>query len=73
MSNQVCPYCYQAYLDLGWHNNKNCQPVIDNMTKRCRELGHERRDVDMGGGFRGLEHVVSCKDCKYVYRYDSSD
>lgn len=73
MTDVYCPCCEVKYLDLGWHNNPHCRPAIDAAIKRCTEKKHLRRDADVGGGQRGLEHVVSCKECKFVYRYDSSD
>lgn len=68
-----CPCCESSFLDLGWLNNLGDQPLIDATTEQCKKMGHHRRDFDTGEGFRGMEHVVGCKDCKYVYRYDSSD
>lgn len=56
--------------NLGWANswNKTPQIVID-----CRAAKHEISDIDEGPPHRGMEHVVRCTKCNYVYRYDSSD
>ena len=56
--------------DLGWANNWRETPEI---VKKCRALKHSRTDKDVGPPHRGLEHVVTCEICGYVYRYDSSD
>lgn len=56
--------------NLGWANGWT---EIPPEVKRCRELGHQPSHVDQGPPNRGLEHVVSCDRCRYVYRYDSSD
>lgn len=60
--------------DLGWCNagGEVCR-VICEVRDRCRLRGHAPIDMDMGPAMRGCEHVVSCKECGYVYRYDSSD
>lgn len=55
---------------LGWANGwkETPQIVLD-----CRAAGHRRSDVDVGPRNRGLDHVVRCDICGYVYHYDSSD
>ncbi len=60
----------KALKDLGWANNWKSEPPA---VKRCGKLGHKRKDVDVGPANRGLENVVTCRICNYVYRYDSSD
>jgi len=60
----------EALVDLGWANSWKEEPGL---VEKCRSLGHERRGWDAGPPNRGLEHVVICDICKYVYRYDSSD
>ena len=57
-------------LDLGWANNWRQDPYI---VRDCKADGHETTDTDVGPPNRGLEHVVRCEKCQYVYRYDSSD
>lgn len=59
--------------DLGWHNAEVCRPRIDDALAKCRALKHQREDVDVGPPNRGLEHVVTCYECRFRYRYDSSD
>lgn len=56
--------------NLGWANGWHEDPGI---VKRCKELKHKTSDVDVGPKWKGLEHVVRCDICGYVYRYDSSD
>ena len=59
-----------AVLDLGWANS---WPETPPEVTKCRELGHTPTDRDVGPPNRGIEHVVRCDVCAYVYRYDSSD
>lgn len=60
--------------DLGWHNaGGDVARIIDEHLKKCRALGHYRDDIDVGPQYRGIEHVVTCIPCDFVYRYDSSD
>jgi len=60
--------------DLGWANKGGeTYARINEAVIRCRDLGHVSTDIDVGPPNRGIEHVVSCKICRYVYRYDSSD
>ncbi len=56
--------------NLGWANGWKEDPEI---VKECERLGHKPSNVDVGPPHRGLEHVVRCDICGYVYRYDSSD
>lgn len=56
--------------DLGWMNSWKQEPEI---IKKCHNLGHIIIDIDMGSPYRGTEHRVSCKECNYFYKYDSSD
>ena len=62
--------------DLGWANG---WPMDDNGIVnppeliKCRELGHKRKDVDIGPPHRGMHHVVTCDECQIKYHYDSSD
>ncbi len=56
--------------NLGWANGWKEDPQI---VKDCRAKNHKTSDVDVGPPYRGLEHVVKCEICDYVYRYDSSD
>jgi len=57
-------------IDLGWQNYWTETPEI---VKKCKRKGHKPTDRDVGPPFRGLEHIVQCNLCKYIYRYDSSD
>jgi len=59
-----------AVQDFGWANSWSETP---DLVKKCREAGHKVSDIDVGPPFRGLENVVRCDICGYVYRYDSSD
>ena len=75
------------YQDLGWANNwpsriwtkpdgtifVEKEDTTPDIIKQCRALSHTLSDVDIGPPHRGLEHVVKCQICGYVYRYDSSD
>lgn len=58
--------------NLGWANSWSETPEI---VKKCREQsGHDVTGVDVWTQYRGLEHhVVTCKSCNYVYRYDYGD
>jgi hypothetical protein len=56
--------------NLGWANDWTEDPEI---IKKCKEAKHPTSDVDVGPPHRGIEHVVKCDICNYVYRYDSSD
>jgi len=58
------------FIDLDWANGWNEEPEI---VKKCKEAGHIATNVDVGPPMRGIEHVVTCHICGYVYRYDSSD
>ena len=61
-------------LDLGWMNDTGeIGKRIDKYRAKCRALGHITKNFDRGPANRGLENVVICKACNYVYRYDSSD
>ena len=35
---------------------------------RCRQLGHQHRDVETGGQY----HSVTCEECGYRFEYDCS-
>ena len=59
-----------AVLDFGWTNGWEETPAL---IVKCQEAKHRPSDVDIGPPHRGLEHVVRCDQCGYVYRYDSSD
>lgn len=68
----------KTLIDFGWANSwsydqdwkKNWPPLV----MECRAKKHSVSDVDVGRPpNRGLEHVVKCEECGYVYRYDSSD
>lgn len=56
--------------DLGWANGWSETPAE---VEACRKAKHRTRNNDVGPPRRGLEHVVKCVKCGYVYRYDSSD
>lgn len=58
------------YKDLGWANEWTKNPEI---VTECQKKNHVVSDVDVGPPHRGIEHVVKCAECKYTYRYDSSD
>lgn len=62
-------------IDLGWSNEWKETP---DLVKKCHEdqrqgNTHTVKNVDIGPPRRGMEHVVTCQECNYVYRYDSSD
>lgn len=65
--------------NLGWMNSwfKQTEPPeyaeYNAILQNCRELKHKVSDIDVGPPNRGMEHVVKCEICEYVYRYDSSD
>lgn len=54
--------------DLGWANSWREEPKI---VKECKRLKHNPSDIDRSQG-RGLDHVVICTICDYIYHYDSS-
>jgi hypothetical protein len=58
----------------GWLNDGE-NPERDAARAKCRASNppHKVTDVDVGPPHRGMEHVVTCEECGYVYRYDSSD
>jgi len=56
--------------DLGWANGWKETPRI---VRECQKMGHKVTCVDVGPCLRGLENVVTCNLCGYVYRFDSSD
>ena len=56
--------------NLGW---LNCWEETPEIVTLCRKEKHPVSDIDVGPPHRGIEHVVKCEICKYVYRYDSSD
>jgi len=60
----------EQFTDFGWANSWWETPEL---VRRCKELRHKCSDRDVGPPHRGLEHVVKCAECRYVYRYDSSD
>lgn len=55
-------------VDMGWWNNPNDSPRIDEIRKRCSMAGHLPERTG-----QTVENVVTCEKCGYVYRYDSSD
>ena len=60
--------------NLGWQNaGGETEKTIDKYREMCRALNHQRTDLDISGNYSGTEHVVTCKECGYFYRYDSSD
>ena len=61
--------------DLGWANSWGSldDEDVPEIVKKCRELGHRTSDVDIGPPMRGMNHVVTCQVCGYLYHYDSSD
>ncbi len=60
--------------NLGWLNN-GPNKERDDAIALCRSHNppHRVTDIDVGPPNRGIEHVVTCETCGYVYRYDSSD
>lgn len=60
------------FVDLGWDNNLSCRPEIEAAVAFCQAAKHRPTDIDMTWP-RGVEHVVTCQTCQYVYRYDSGD
>ncbi len=65
--------------DLGWLNSwfGKTEPAeyaeYNDIRQKCHDLKHKVNDIDVGPPNRGVEHVVTCEICGYVYRYDSSD
>ena len=61
-------------IDFGWLNNglKEDDAAI---VAKCEAAHppHKRTDIDIGPRHRGMNHVVTCETCGYVYHYDSSD
>ncbi len=56
--------------DLGWANGWSKDPEI---VTKCKQLGHKLSNVDKGNPRgRGLDNVVTCNICDYVYHYDST-
>ncbi len=55
---------------LGWANDWKEDPEV---VVNCHRLKHKPTDVDVGPPNRGIEHVVTCRECGYYYKYDSSD
>ena len=68
--NEKAKHDGSGYADLGWANSWDETP---DTVKVCRAARHTRSDKDIGPPMRGIEHVVRCDICRYVYRYDSSD
>lgn len=62
-------------IDLGWANGWKETPPEILACRKVRDDGvkHDMSDEDVGPPHRGIEHVVRCVQCNYVYRYDSSD
>jgi hypothetical protein len=60
-------------MDMGWLNHPTQRLQIDIMRQICQEQNHKTTDIDVGPPNRGMDHVVSCATCGYVYHYDSSD
>ena len=63
---------------LGWANSFYESGAPEDIEKvaliaRCREQKHKTTDIDVGPRYRGMDHVVTCEVCGYVYHYDSSD
>jgi len=57
-------------LDLGWANGWPVYPLP--IMERCKELGHKTTDTNRDPTHHGLHHEVRCRECGYVYHYDSS-
>ena len=56
--------------DLGWANEWREKPAV---VVECERQCHDTSNTDVGPKFRGLEHIVACEKCGYLFRYDSSD
>jgi len=56
--------------NLGWANSWRETPAI---VDECKRKDHKTQNVDVGPPNRGIENVVTCEECGYVYRYDCSD
>ncbi len=55
---------------LGWANDWTKTPEV---VKKCWELRHQPTRNDIGPPYRGLDNVVKCDICKYVYHYACDD
>lgn len=67
----------KIYIDLGWANSWS-DHEYPSIVRECNNKKHYNdkanySDIDVGPKYRGLEHIVTCHICKYIYRYDSSD
>jgi len=58
--------------NLGWQNGWKEVPEI---VKRCNEAckAGEKHEITESRGPWNCTHVVTCKTCQYVYKYDSGD
>lgn len=60
--------------DLGWLNQGGeTAQKIDVAEAECRAAGHKRKSYDNGPAMRGMDHIVECGTCDYLYHWDSSD
>ena len=62
-----------AVKDFGWANDWGRTGGTPGLVLACQQAHHKVSDVDVGPPMRGMEHVVRCDQCGYIYRYDSSD
>lgn len=59
----------EGYKFLGWENDSKVRQIPEYI--KCHQENHKRDTVDHDN--RGLEHTVSCDECKLYWKYDSSD
>jgi hypothetical protein len=57
-------------IDLGWSNGWQARPEI---VKSCELAGHKLQSTNLDPTHHGLDTMVRCDICGYVYHYDSSD
>lgn len=58
-----------GYKFLGWENSEATRNIPEYI--HCQNEKHKRDTVDHDN--RGIEHTVSCDECKIYWKYDSSD
>jgi len=54
---------------LGWANGWKDTPEI---VRRCREMKHKRQEYHLGRTPMDHTHLITCEDCGYWYKVDSS-
>lgn len=58
-----------GYKFLGWENSLSVRQIPEYIN--CQKENHVRDTVHHDN--RGVEHTVSCDECKIYWKYDSSD